>query len=70
MAKILSFHREPKAPQVQEFHNLWVSEENGWIIWRCDTCSRKVKMSKESNELVIERKGNFYAQHTSSLSSV
>ena len=67
MTKILDFHRKPKAKEFKEFHNMWVSHENEWIIWRCDTCSKKVKLSKDTNEMVIERKGNFYAHHTSFL---
>ena len=67
MAKILKFHRKPKAAEYEEFHNMWVAQENDWVIWRCNTCSRKVMLSKKSNKLVIERKGNFYAHHTGAL---
>jgi hypothetical protein len=67
MAKILDFHRQLEAKESKESHNMWVSQENGWIIWRCCVCSRKVKLSKVSNEFVIERKGNFHAQHTGSM---
>ena len=67
MAQILDFQRKAKDRAYKEFHNMWVSQEDGWTIWRCNSCSRKVKMSKGSNEFVVERKGNFYARHTAAV---
>jgi hypothetical protein len=70
MAKILNFQQRPKAIKFKEFHDMWASQEDKWIIWRCYSCSRKVKVSKDSNEFVIERKGNFYAQHNGSFDQI
>lgn len=67
MAQILDFQRKSEDKAYKEFHNMWVSQEDDWTIWRCNSCSRKVKMSKDSNEFVVERKGNFYAHHTATV---
>lgn len=70
MAKILYFQKKPKTIEFKEFHNMWVSQDDKWIIWRCYTCSRKVKVSKDTNEFIVERKGNFYAHHSGSFDQI
>jgi hypothetical protein len=70
MAKIFDFNHKPEAKKFKEFHHMWASHEDHWIIWRCYTCSRKVKFCKDSNKFVVERKGNFNALHNSDLEQV
>lgn len=67
MAQILDFQRKSEDKAYREFHCMWVSQEDEWMIWRCNSCPRKVKISKDSKEFVVERKGNFYAHHTAAV---
>jgi hypothetical protein len=54
---VLEFKRKP------EVHNMAVSKDGDWVVWHCDTCSRKVKTNIKTNEMVFERQGDFHATH-------